>query len=101
MNIEELVLEAVENIKTEVEGKGDGEQLDIPVATNFLQCEEFKKRIINLISISPSMQLGIIVDTLEHAATIRVMLTFAFECGRLYGRSEVVEETLKEYGGGE
>ncbi len=85
MNVAELVIEAVHTIQAQ-EKKESFEAL--------LTCELYQHNVSVLIAQHPILGICALVNDKEMANVIRTLIKLTFEVGRLYGRSEVVNETL-------
>ena len=87
MNIDfaELSQEALNNVATDESTR--------EIAIRAIKDPNFGDHVCNALDSNPVLVLA--VKTAGAMANIQAIICFAFEYGRLYGRSEVVNETLE------
>ena len=90
MQVEELVKEAIENIKA-------CQESDWPKQITELWGDKlFQENVAMVCTTHPIMYIAAISGDSGIAAILRVIMAISFETGRLYGRSEIVRETMGE-----
>jgi len=89
MNINEIYIEAHRS----------PDVLAALVAKEFICCDESTDRMISLLQIStllsPAVKYAVEAKDGEFFEVLKCLAALHFEAGRLYGRQEIVDETLR------